>query len=74
MTGPLTHLRDTATGVVKFYNYSREFGFIAGDDGVDRFFNSNQLRAPKVATGDRVQFVCSTNAKGPMAHCVKLLP
>lgn len=56
-----------ATGVVKFYNRSREFGFIAGDDGVDRFFNSNQLRAERLAPGDRVQFVSSANAKGPIA-------
>ncbi|MCU6502340.1 cold shock domain-containing protein [Rugamonas sp. A1-17] len=64
---------DMATGIVKFYNRSREFGFITGDDGVDRFFNSNQLRAEKLAQGDKVKFVSSANAKGPIACRVQIV-
>jgi len=66
-------MRRRSTGSVKFYDRAKEFGFIAGDDGVDRFFNSNQLRTPRLDQGDRVRFECGHNAKGPMAYRVEPL-
>lgn len=60
-------------GHVKFYNVDREFGFIVGDDGVERFFNGNQLGGKTVSAGDRVLFVPAKNARGPQANKVREL-
>ena len=44
-------------GKIKFYNKSRKFGFIAGDDGKDYFFHETGLSHEiYVKDGDKVEF------------------
>lgn len=59
-------------GTVKFYSAAKRYGFIDGDDGVARFFNSNELRCVAVAAGTKVTFVPARNARGSCARQVQL--
>lgn len=63
---------NTGSGTVKFYNTEREFGFIIGDDGVERFFNSNQLGGQIVDKGAKVTFTPAHTARGPQANKVRI--
>ncbi len=65
---------EKATGRVKFYDVPKEFGFIAGSNGVDYFFSLNQLNGRIAKTGDRVAFVPVDTARGPQANRVRAMP
>ena len=44
-------------GKVKFFNRSKRYGFVAGDDGVDYFFHESGLsEGIYVQDGDKVEF------------------
>jgi len=61
-----------ATGTVKFYNRTKHFGFIAGDDGTDYFVHASGLK-PGVAIdeGDKVSFDVMAGDRGPKAENVE---
>ncbi|MCR3883682.1 MAG: cold shock domain-containing protein, partial [Methanothrix sp.] len=45
------------TGTVKFFNRTKHFGFIAGDDGTDYFVHSSGLKpGVSIDEGDKVSF------------------
>ena len=66
------------TGVIKRVFADKKFGFITGDDRIDRFFHADSLR-PGVDIGDlrerqRVEFVDGEDTgKGPRADDVNTL-
>ena len=64
-----------ATGIVKFFNINKGFGFIKEDGtGTDFFVHVSQLGGNIVTGEDRVSFEASTNIKGPVANNVRKLP
>ncbi len=63
-------------GTVKWFNESKGFGFITGEDGVDYFvhYSAIQDNGFKVlAEGDAVSFDTEKGPKGPKAINVKKL-
>lgn len=61
-------------GKVKFYDPAKGFGFVRGEDGVERFFGASQVTGgvKAVVAGQRVQFSPVTNDKGPAAQNVTI--
>lgn len=59
-------------GTIKFFNFSRGYGFITGDDGRDYFFASNDLLTP-IRTGAQVKFEIGKSNKGPIAKKVAVI-
>jgi len=60
------------TGVVKFFNPNKSFGFITGDDGKDYFVHVSGLKEGVVITeGDKVSFEIVEGDKGPKAEQVE---
>jgi cold shock CspA family protein len=61
----------TLTGVVKLINKSKRFGFIAGDNGKDYFFNETSLNpGVTLIIDDKVCFKVAMWEKGPVAKNV----
>ena len=63
-----------ATGVVKWFNDIKGFGFIASDDGTDVFVHQTAIVAEGHRTlneGQRVEFDVTQGDKGPKAENVK---
>jgi len=61
-------------GVCKFFDPSRQFGFIRGDDGRDRFFNANHLLpGQSISKGDHVQFIARANRRGLLADRISTM-
>ncbi|MEU0886174.1 cold shock domain-containing protein [Lentzea sp. NPDC005914] len=61
-------------GRVRFFEQSRGYGFIAGDDGVDYFFHVTKvISATAVVTGHRVTFEPGTSTRGPRASHVAVV-
>ncbi|HHQ44977.1 MAG TPA: cold shock domain-containing protein [Candidatus Altiarchaeales archaeon] len=59
-------------GTVKFFNRSKGFGFINGDDGKDYFVHESGLEGGvKIDEGDRVTFNVTEGDRGPKAENVK---
>jgi CspA family cold shock protein len=60
-----------ATGIVKWFNDAKGFGFITPDDGgKDLFVHFSEIQAggfKSLKEGDRVEFVVKQGAKGPQA-------
>lgn len=55
-------------GKIKFFNESKGFGFIAGEDGKDYFVHSTALeQGASVKEGDSVTFEVEQGTKGPKA-------
>jgi CspA family cold shock protein len=60
------------TGVVKFYNPNKSFGFITGDDGKDYFVHKSGLKeGVEITEGDKVSFEVVKGDKGPKAEQVE---
>lgn len=62
------------SGVVKFFNLQKSFGFITGDDGKDVYFNRASLpldRRYDPVEGDRVVFEVRDARQGPIAHHIE---
>jgi CspA family cold shock protein len=62
------------TGTVKFFNGTKQFGFIAGEDGKDYFVHSTGLKpGVSITEGDKVIFevVAGEGGKGPKADRVE---
>lgn len=61
-----------AEGTVKFFNNSKSFGFISGDDGTDYFVHSSGLaEGVRIRDGDRVSFNVVEGERGPKAEGVE---
>ncbi len=54
-------------GTVKFFNESKNFGFIHGDDEKDYFVHSNDIKKGPIAEGDKVSFKAEQGDRGPKA-------
>jgi CspA family cold shock protein len=62
------------TGVVKWFNASRGFGFITSDDGGDVFVHFRDIQGSGYRTlneGERVEFEVAEGEKGPQAKNVE---
>ncbi len=65
-----------AEGTVKWFNDSKGFGFITGDDGTDAFVHHTSIQGEgfkSLAEGDRVSFDTENGPKGLKAVNVKKL-
>jgi cold shock protein len=59
------------TGTVKFFNRTKRFGFISGEDGKDYFVHATGLMPDvTIAEGDKVSFEVVEGEKGPKADRV----
>lgn len=55
-------------GVVKFFNESKNYGFITGDDGKDYFFHSSGVENNDIlAEGNKVSFETEKGDRGEKA-------
>jgi CspA family cold shock protein len=60
------------TGIVKFFNKDKNFGFISPDDGSkDVFVHGSNVLGEEIADGDAVEFEVGEGRKGPEAKDVK---
>ena len=73
-------MSDRKTGVVKFYNRGKEYGFLTGDDGQDIFVHISALKEAQLAPADldagvRVEFTPADgrDGKGQRATGLKLV-
>lgn len=58
-------------GTVKFFNMSKNFGFIAGDDGKEYFVHGTGIKDEKnIREGDKVSFDIVDGDRGPKAENV----
>jgi CspA family cold shock protein len=58
-------------GTVKFFNRTKRFGFISGEDGKDYFVHATGLMPDiTIAEGDKVSFEVVEGEKGPKADRV----
>ena len=61
-------------GTVKFFNRTRNYGFINGDDGKSYFVHTDGLKeGVSIDEGDRVSFKAVEGDKGPKAEEVEKL-
>ena len=59
-------------GTVKFFNETKHFGFIAGDDGKEYFVHSSALKAgTSIKEGDKVSFNSAQGDRGLKAENVE---
>ncbi|PIU22395.1 MAG: cold-shock protein [Candidatus Diapherotrites archaeon CG08_land_8_20_14_0_20_30_16] len=59
-------------GTVKFYNFKKRFGFIAGEDGKDYFVHQTGVEPRTILKeGTKVSFEIESDEKGPKATKVK---
>jgi CspA family cold shock protein len=62
------------TGVVKFFNATKGYGFIKEDEaGTEVFVHITGLSGDKLNEGDRVSFEIEQGRKGPNAVQVRLI-
>ena len=59
-------------GTVKFFNRTKGFGFIAGEDGKEYFVHSTGLmEGVEINEGDKVTFEVVQGDRGPKAERVR---
>ena len=62
-----------STGVVKWFNESKGFGFISQENGPDLFVHFSSINSPgfkTLAEGQQVRFTVGQGKKGPQAENV----
>ena len=65
------------TGVVKWFNASKGFGFIEREQGEDVFVHYKEIRSEGFRTlksGQKVEFTVNTGDKGLQAADVSIVP
>ena len=60
-------------GTVKFFDATKHFGFINGDDSKSYYFHATQVEG-HVTDGDRVSFTPAQAERGPKAENVARVP
>ncbi|MFL0197837.1 cold-shock protein [Clostridium sp. WILCCON 0269] len=63
-------------GTVKWFNESKGFGFITGEDGKDTFAHFSQINADgykSLREGQRVSYDIVRGEKGPQAENITVL-
>ncbi|MEA3396779.1 MAG: cold-shock protein [Chloroflexota bacterium] len=66
----------TETGVVKWFNESKGYGFIKRESGKDVFVHFSDIEGTgykSLAEGERVSFIIAQGDKGPKATKVRSL-
>lgn len=67
---------DRETGLVKWFNEEKGYGFIARDSGGDIFVHYSAITGAgwrSLAEGQRVEFTVGEGRKGPAAQNVEVL-
>ncbi|MDX2469548.1 MAG: cold-shock protein [SAR324 cluster bacterium] len=63
-----------STGIVKFFNDAKGFGFITPEDGgKDLFVHISDIAGDTLNENDKVEFEVGEGKKGPCAVSVKAL-
>lgn len=65
-----------AQGTVKWFNDTKGFGFIVGEDGKDVFVHQSEIRIEGYRTlqeGAKVEYEAAAGPKGPKATNVRVV-
>ena len=69
-------MEERETGIVKWFNTNKGYGFIVRDQGEDVFVHYSAIRGDgyrSLVEGQRVEFIVSLGKKGPQAQDVTVL-